>query len=84
MIDFECGALTTGQTVFAQVDPDDPLRIEPGVVSHDAVRLRAGQGLTPVDVTIDGRRRLFLRGHVHLSETHALRASLRGAATLFG
>ena len=82
-IDFESGVLTTGQTVFVQVDPDDPLRIEPGVVSHEAIGLGAGQSLAPVDVTVDGRRCLFLRRHVHLSETRALCASLRGAATLF-
>ena len=80
MIALESGHLARGQVVFVQSDPDDPLRIEPGVVSDDWARLQAGRGLAPVDVTIDGQRRLVMRGRVHLSEGHALAATLLGGA----
>ncbi len=80
MIDYASGHLVRGQVVFVQSDPDDPLRIEPGVVSDDWARLRAGGGLAPVDVTIDGQRRLIMRGRVHLSEGHALTATLLDGA----
>ncbi len=76
MIDYESGRLAKGQVVFVQSDPDDPLRIEPAVVSDDWALLHAGRGLAPVDVTIDGQRRLVLRRRVHLSEGHALAATL--------
>jgi ferric-dicitrate binding protein FerR (iron transport regulator) len=74
----ESGHLAKGQVVFVQSDPDDPLRIEPGVVCDDWARLRAGGGPAQVDVTIDGRRCSVTRGRVHLSEGHALRATLLG------
>jgi hypothetical protein len=83
VIALESGQLARGQVVFVQSDPDDPLRIEPGVVTGDWARLCAGRGLAPVDVTIDGQRRLVLRRRVHVSEGHALAATLLGGSAGF-
>ncbi|MGP6158114.1 MAG: hypothetical protein ACLPYS_11535 [Vulcanimicrobiaceae bacterium] len=83
MIDLTSGQLAKGQVVFVQSEPDDPLRIEPGVVSDDWARISAGRGLASVNVTIDGQHRLVMRRCVHLSEGHALTAILLGGSPGF-